>query len=245
MVIDPEVVEDREDPDPEVDRVDRVHQTPRVVDREAHHILAAHREAVDHRTLHPQLAEDPEAVNHQTLGVGPVEHRNPAVVDPEVHRNWVGVDPEEEDLVVHRNPAVVDPEVHRNWVGVDPEEEDPVGLVEHRIPAVDPEVHRKRVAVDPVRVGVLPWVRVVVHPYPPWEVRVVVVPPYPEHGELHTHREDPVVRADPAPWASWPWAAAPAPDPPQEVHRVPSWACHLVPSAHHGLQLVHHSCTIP
>jgi len=110
-----EVVEDREDPDQEVDRVDRVHQTPRVVDREAHHILAAHREAVDHRTLHPQV-EDRVAVNHVTLGVDPVERilADPKVVDPEVHHKWVGVDPLV--LVVHRNPAVVDLEVvdHRN-----------------------------------------------------------------------------------------------------------------------------------
>jgi len=114
MVIDPEVVEDREDPDPEVDRVDRV------ADHQTHH-RAADREEVDHRTLHPQVVEDRAVVNHQTLGVGPVEHRNPAVVDPEVHRNWVGVDPEEED---------------------------PVGLVEHRIPPVVPEVHRIPAVVD-------------------------------------------------------------------------------------------------
>lgn len=246
-LIDPVVVEDREDPDPEVDRVDRVvHQTPRVVDREAHHILVADREAVDHQTLHPQVVEDLEVVvNHQTLGVGLEVHRNPAVVDLEVvdHRNWVGVDPEEEDPVVDRNPAVVDPEVvHRNWVVVDLEAH--VGVL--------PCVLEVRVGVNPypwvVRVGVVlpcvPEVPVgVVHPYP-WEVRVGVVPPYPEH-ELHTR--DPVVRADPvALWASWPWAA----DPGEGVHLgvpVPSWACHREHGAHHDplRQSAHHSCTIP
>jgi len=123
ILIGPVVVEDREDPDPEVDRVDRVaHQThPRVVGPVEHHIPVVDREAVDHQTLHLHRVEDRVVVNHQTLGVGPVEHRNPAVVDPEVHRNWVGVDPEEED---------------------------PVGLVEHRIPPVVPEVHRIPAVVD-------------------------------------------------------------------------------------------------